>query len=31
VEGRVAYVWILGEFGELIDDSPYILEKMIED
>lgn len=31
VEGKVAYVWILGEFGELIDDSPYILEKMIED
>lgn len=21
----------MGEFGELIDDSPYILEKMIED
>jgi AP-4 complex subunit beta-1 len=31
VEGKVAYVWILGEFGELIDDSPYILEKMMED
>jgi len=24
-------VWILGEFGELVDDSPYILEKLIED
>ena len=31
VEGKTAYVWILGEFGELIDDSPYILEKMIEE
>lgn len=24
-------MWILGEFGELIDESPYILEKMIEE
>jgi hypothetical protein len=24
-------VWILGEFGELIDESPYIIEKMIEE
>ena len=24
-------MWILGEFGELIEDSPYILEKLIED
>jgi len=31
VEGKIAYIWILGEFGELIDDSPYILEKMIEE
>lgn len=31
MEGKTAYVWILGEFGELIDDSPYILEKMIEE
>jgi hypothetical protein len=31
VEGKAAYVWILGEFGESIEDSPYILEKMIED
>jgi AP-4 complex subunit beta-1 len=27
----VAFVWILGEFGDLIEDSPYILERMIED
>jgi AP-4 complex subunit beta-1 len=31
VEGKTAYVWILGEFGEFIEDSPYILEKMIEE
>lgn len=31
VEGKTALVWILGDFGELIDDSPYILEKMIEE
>jgi AP-4 complex subunit beta-1 len=31
VEGKCAYVWILGEFGEDIDESPYILEKMIEE
>ena len=24
-------MWILGEFGDLIEDSPYILEKIIED
>lgn len=24
-------MWILGEFGEFIEDSPYILEKMIEE
>ena len=31
VEGKCAYVWILGEFGELIEEAPYILEKMIEE
>lgn len=31
VEGKCAYAWILGEFGEMIDESPYILEKMIEE
>lgn len=25
-ESRVALVWVLGEFGEHIDDSPYLLE-----
>ncbi len=31
VEGKCAYVWILGEFGDLIEEAPYILEKMIEE
>ena len=31
VEGKCAYAWILGEFGENIDESPYILEKMMEE
>lgn len=31
VEGKCAFVWILGEFGEDIDEAPYILEKMIEE
>lgn len=26
---KVALIWILGEFGEFIDDSPYILENLI--
>ena len=25
-EGKIAFVWILGEFGEKIEESPYILE-----
>ncbi|EPY22917.1 beta-adaptin 4 [Strigomonas culicis] len=25
---RIAFVWILGEFGEHIDDAPYILEAL---
>lgn len=29
--GRAAFVWILGQFGEQIDDSPYLLEKIIEE
>lgn len=29
--GRCALVWILGHFGEQIDDSPYILEKIFEE
>ena len=31
IQGKIAFVWILGEFGEQIEDSPYILEKMIEE
>jgi AP-4 complex subunit beta-1 len=31
INGKAAFVWILGEFGEHIKDSPYILEKIIED
>lgn len=31
VEGKCAYVWILGEFGEYIEESPYIIEKIIEE
>jgi len=31
VEGKCAYVWICGEFGDQIEESPYILEKMIEE
>lgn len=31
VEGKCAYVWILGEFGEEVEESPYILERMIEE
>ena len=29
--GRCAFVWILGTFGEQIDDAVYILEKIIEE
>ena len=27
-EGKISFVWILGQFGHLIDESPYILEKL---
>ncbi|CAD2213160.1 Adaptin N terminal region/non-SMC mitotic condensation complex subunit 1/Beta2-adaptin appendage, C-terminal sub-domain, putative [Angomonas deanei] len=27
---RVALLWILGEFGEYIDDAPYIVESFVE-
>jgi AP-4 complex subunit beta-1 len=30
-DGKVAFVWILGEFGEMIEDSPYILERMSDE
>mmetsp|Transcript_11772 Transcript_11772/g.19863 ORF Transcript_11772/g.19863 Transcript_11772/m.19863 type:complete len:107 (-) Transcript_11772:991-1311(-) len=30
-EGKAAFVWILGQCGEHIEDAPYILEKIIEE
>jgi hypothetical protein len=27
----VALCWLLGSFGQFIEDAPYMLEKMIED
>jgi AP-4 complex subunit beta-1 len=29
-EGKVAAIWILGEYGDLIGDAPYIVEPLIE-
>lgn len=29
--GKSAFVWVLGQFGEQIPEAPYILEKVIED
>ena len=29
VKSKVAYVWILGEFGEQVEAGPYIIERMI--
>mmetsp|Transcript_36838 Transcript_36838/g.59748 ORF Transcript_36838/g.59748 Transcript_36838/m.59748 type:complete len:705 (+) Transcript_36838:89-2203(+) len=29
-EGRCAVVWLIGEYGETIDDAPYILETLID-
>lgn len=28
-EAKVALIWILGEFGEHIDDAPYLLESLV--
>ena len=28
--GRAAVVWMLGEYGQLIDDAPYLLEPLID-
>ena len=28
--GKAAVIWMLGEFGHLIDDAPYILEPLID-
>lgn len=30
-EGKCALLWILGEYGLLIEDAPYLLEAMIDD
>lgn len=30
-DSRTALVWVLGEFGEHLDDAPYILETMADD
>jgi hypothetical protein len=30
-KGRAAYIWLIGRFGESIEDAPYILEKIIEE
>ena len=27
-EGKIAFVWILGQFGEQIEEAPYILESL---
>uniref|UniRef100_A0A6U3AKM9 Beta-adaptin appendage C-terminal subdomain domain-containing protein n=2 Tax=Lotharella globosa TaxID=91324 RepID=A0A6U3AKM9_9EUKA len=29
-EGRVAVIWLMGEYGDTIDDAPYILEQLID-
>ena len=29
-QGKAAVIWMLGEFGHLIDDAPYILEPLID-
>jgi AP-4 complex subunit beta-1 len=31
IEGKIALVWILGQFGHKIEDAPYLLEKMVSD
>jgi hypothetical protein len=28
--GKAAVIWMLGEFGQLIDDAPYMLEPLID-
>lgn len=30
-QSKAAFVWILGQFGDQIQDAPYILERIIED
>ena len=29
-EGKVAVIWMVGEYGDTINDAPYILEPLIE-
>jgi hypothetical protein len=29
-DGKAAVIWMMGEFGEYIEDSPYILEQMVQ-
>lgn len=29
-DGKAAVIWMIGEFGEYIEDSPYLLEQMIQ-
>jgi len=29
--GKSAFVWIIGSFGEQLEDAPYMLEKIIEE
>jgi len=31
MNSKAAFVWVLGAFGEQIEDSAYILEKVIEE
>ena len=31
INSKAAFVWALGQFGEQIPDSPYILEKIIDE
>ena len=30
-DGRSAVVWMLGEYGEILDDAPYLLEELVEE
>lgn len=31
VEGKISLCWIIGQFGDKIEDAPYMLEKILED
>ena len=30
-DARAAYIWVLGHFGQLVQDAPYILEGICDD